>query len=1480
MAIRIEFDENYNAFKPTFVLSTRAGKKIGAIPAREIAFKDNMATYSDIFFSVLKEENGVVYPHWNKLKDFKLLWCKEWNALFEINVEVDQSNSLLKNVSAKSLGEAELSQINLYNIEINTEDDILREDYIPTVLYSTEYKSSLLDRILEKAPHYRIAHVDSWIADIQRQFSFNNKSIYDAMQEIATEIKCIFIIEACFDEYGKIDRKISVYDLESHCNSCGNRDSFVDVCPKCGSENVHHGYGKDTNIFISTKNLADDIKYSTDCDSVKNCFKLSAGDDLMTAAIINCNPNGSPYIWYISNDTKEDMSADLVAKIEEYDQKYVYYQKEHQSVIPSDLRTKYNALVDKYSVYFSHLEKLPEAIVGYPALMTAYYNTIDLFSNLNTNLMPNDSIQSTSAGEEIAKIEGLSNSSVAVQDIGKVSEATATSAVLSYVKAVVDPRYQVKISESSFVLASDNSYGTWSGTFAVTNYSDEEDTATSYSVLFNVDDNYEEFIRQKINKLLSNKTNDATDIKSLFALDADRFQDEIKKYSLSRLVAFYDASQACIDVLIEQGVANSEYWSEQTPDLYSEIYLDYYNKAEYLSVEIKLREEEIAIIAGVFDEEGNIINDGVQTVIEDIRVGIQNDLNFENFLGNDLWNEFVAYRREDTYQNKNYISDGLDNAQLLSNALDFIKTAEKEIFKSATLQHSISATVKNLLVMQEFLPIVENFEVGNWIRVEVDEQIYKLRLLSYEVRFDDLKNLIVEFSDVLSVANGVSDVESILSQAASISTSYDYVARQAKKGDKAQNTMTNILASGLNSALVQIKNNTNEDVVFNNNGLICREYDDVTDSYAPEQFRLTHNILAYTDDNWQSVCAALGKHDYTKWNGSQWETCVGYGLSAKFVNAGHIIGSQIVGGEVVSSNYSPNASGTYIDLINGSFEFAGGKIVYDAAGNALTLRDVIIAWESTNDIPMSRVNGLDQAIEDLQKITGDMDSTVGEIEEDLKDYVDQQDKSLSDTLTEAYEKYAQSKVSELDTAVGNYLGLGGGALVGDTYIVSPYIGGGYLNITSDDNSSRVIIDPNNLTGNDFIFQVHNGQIVTIGVDKNGNAAFNGDIIARSLTLESGVSIPSDNIDGLSDIATSGDYNDLKNKPFIPDSAGSLGIDVDKIMYKGDITQTVKEDSNGLTYTETTVPTSDGNIKYSTYDANEYIVFGRSQGTNVDGENYICVSKDGLLTARNALIYGTVYATDGEFAGKITAKSGKIAGWDISGNSLLREYESGDLTRNVYMQGYGDDEGIAFAVRHKTALEDSWAYDFYIRNDGYFYANNVNINGSFTTLKAGDSYFCSTYVTINAEGRGGIHIGAPVKGEWVDITVRPDIDGVGNIGDPNYQWDRIVVHGWWNQSKRDAKESIDMFDAENAYEELKNLPIYRYFYKSKSQSTQSMAIGTMIDYIPAEAMCTTANGSECYNVSSMMFWNIAASQVMQRKLEDLIVKVNELEDKIN
>ena len=950
MGVKIKFDNMGNIEFPTLVLAAKSGKKFGVIPATEIVFKDNLNSFSEVSFSVYRYNNGEECHLWKDIRDFRLVYSKEWDLWFEITVELSESDDTVKKVVGRTVCEAELSQVMLFNIEINTEDDIARDDYeAPTVLWDNEYpERSLLSRLMEKVPHYSIMHVDSTIAGIQKTFSFDGKSIYDAFMEIAEEIGCIFTFDSGISEDGGVLRKIKVYDLYSNCTSCGYRGDFTGLCPDCGDEMIASSFGEDAKIFVSSDLLADDISFSSDTDSVKNCFKVEGGDDLINATIRNINPNGTDYIWHITKDMKQDMSKELREKLSEYDELYEDWRTSEEITLDNGVVEKYNNIAKKYNYFIKNnafegdsfdvdipetedvpLEELDGgtyrltkgaeveddesdrfpligSIVGYPALMNTYYDTIDLSLFLQTSLMPSVEFSDLNATTELGKLIADNLSPVAVTSLEGLSLTTADSAVLSMAKVLIDPNFKVEIVESIL------NNTTWQGKFKVTNYADEEDVAINggyISVVIN--DDIETYAKQKIEKALDNKSSEDLSITALFEKEKGSFAIELKRYSLDHLNLFQNCCDGALNILIEQGISE-----DKTTEAYTKLYQDYYTKSTMISDEIKTREEEINAIKGVYDEEGDLVVTGIQNLINDKRSDIQAKLDFEDFLEeDDLWLEFCSFRREDKYSNSNYISDGLNNAELFSKAKELFEVASSEIYKSAELQHSISCSLKNLLAIDEFKPLTENFEVGNWIRVRVNDDVYKLRLVSYELTYDDYDRMNVEFSDVLKVPTGISDIKSILDQASSMASSYSAVMHQASQGSSGNKRINNWVENGLSLTTMKIVSSAdNQEIVWDNNGFIMKEYFPITDTFSDKQLKIINKGLYVTDDGWQTSRAGIGNFRYKDPRDNFKEKEV-YGVIADTI-VGNIILGENVGIYTENNSITLNNEGFEISNLN------------------------------------------------------------------------------------------------------------------------------------------------------------------------------------------------------------------------------------------------------------------------------------------------------------------------------------------------------------------------------------------------------------------------------------------------------------------------------------------------------------------------------------------------------------------------------------
>lgn len=863
---KLRMDTSGNVEDISFVLAKKNGDKLGNITnVDNIVAKHSMKEASEFTFAAHKKIGNSIIKCWNDIKDFKLVWIPEWDMWYEITVEVNEKDENIKNVSGKTLGEAELSQIMLYGIEINTETDIAREDYkIPTTFYNPDHpEASLMDRLLtDKAPHYKVKHIDKSLMNLQRTFTFDDTSIYDALQEVSEELDCLFIFGCGSDENGKPERTISVYDLEANCVDCGNRDTFVHKCPKCGSTNIILGYGEYTNVFISRDNLADEITYSVDTDSVKNCMKLEAGDDLMTAAIRSCNPNGTDYIYYFPDETREEMSPELQEKLKSYDALYEKYQSDYNFTINDYFVTNYNALVNKYKTYEESLKdtEIKNPIVGYPKLMRIYFDTIDMVQLLRNKLMPPVDKPDNNAKSQGEYLMANLPSSASTTSLKNLSVSTADNIMVMLAQSIVKGVFKVTVTNTTL------SNNVWKGKFNLENYSDKDDTFTSQFVSISINENYESYVKQRIDSILARSDENYYDIVGLFKQDMTVFKSQLKKYCLNTLQIFQKCCQSCIDMMVQQGISSnstSSIYGINTKVLYENVYIPYYNKMNVIQDEIKVREEELYTVEGKYNNQNQLVRDGIQIEIERIITEVQDALNFKNYIGIDLYKEFSSFIRMDKFSNDNYISDGLNNTDLMKNAIEFITVATKELFKSASLQHSITGTIKNFLRMKEFEPVTNNFKNGNWICVGIDDKVYQLRIIEYEIDFSDTQNISVTFSDVVSAPDGMTDLESILSNSSKMATSYNGVTRQSTINTNFKNKMNEMIAKGLSMTNTKIVSNAdNQDITWDEHGLLCREYDDIISDYTDSQLKIINHGIYITDDNWKTARAGIGNFIY------------------------------------------------------------------------------------------------------------------------------------------------------------------------------------------------------------------------------------------------------------------------------------------------------------------------------------------------------------------------------------------------------------------------------------------------------------------------------------------------------------------------------------------------------------------------------------------------------------------------------------------
>lgn len=1261
------------------ILSTRDHRHLGEIVnVSKLKFTDNLGSAKTLSFEVDKFVGGVKERLWDEIVNFKFVYIRELNTYFEIYIEIDEEDSNKKEITAESACECELSQSYLYNIEINTEEDIMRLDYEPAVFYNPDNtKASLLHRILEKVPAYTIKYVDESLRNILRSFSVNEKTVYDfLMNECATEFNCLFIFDSA-------DRSISVYDLYTTCKDCGYRGDYTDSCPNCNSNNLKY-YGTDTSILVSTDNLTDKVTLEINTDNIKNCYKLEAGDDTMTAAAMTYIPSGGDRIWNFSEEQFKDLPPELSEKI-----------------------ISYNKLYDSKTA-------------DYHALMERIYECIERITYYTSKQMPDITIPDTTAKSEASKLTAENLSPVSLSLLTSyTSLETVNSAIVNYAKVYVRSGFvRIEVDSGSFKYSgtlNGINVGVWTGRLKITNYSNKDDIAYSDTLSLTVNDDYMSFMNEKILKNISESNNEDGSVYDVLNIDnLTSFSSALTLYGLNRLISFRDAINGVLAVLIE---ANG---GTESSELYTPFYKQYYDKLLACNEEIKIRKLQIENL----QEQ--------QELYDSQRIEIQDALNLKKYLGDELYRVFTTYIREDKYKNENYISDGLSNEKIFERAQEFLAKAHEELVKSSHYQHTIQADMHNLLLMEEFTPIANNFELGNWIRVKIDDNIYRLRLISYQIDFDNLNSLNTEFSDVTKTSNGLNDIYGVLKNTKPIISTYNEIVKDATDGKTASDTLDKYKEDGIDCP---VNPSENGEITIDKNGITGRDHDDINDEYSPEQIKITKNVIAFTTDYWKTVKMSLGKTKIT----IDGKTTEEYGVNADFC-----ISSKIVAGNIYSYDYSSTANkGTRLNLDDGTFTLAGGKIVFD--GKKLKISGVEIDWSTTNESTEmwasinANANGITTEVARAKGTEAELSSritqTATEIRTEVKDVKEELTSSITQTATEI-----RTEVNDVNENLMSSITQTAAGIMTEVENVENNL---KSSIVQTESKIRADVASNYETKEDAAstygsirssLSIESDRIsAEIERAEKAEINLNGIITTTERTLSSKIESTERSIN----LSVN---QKLKSYSTTTDMNSAIKLEVDKITSTVSETYETKSDAGAkYEYFESSISQTKDSIKLKV-SANDIIstINQSAEEISIDASK---INLNGTVTANKAFIIdtnGTAHMNNGCTIGP----------FNISNSDLTAYGSDGSYTTiGISPSRYPLSTGLG-GTRH-----------FFVDGSGYIFTdNNIDAKG----YVAGSNLVARAYGSSGSGNLNAVNIGASGGGGYVDVyyqgVFRGDIRG--------------------------------------------------------------------------------------------------------------------------
>lgn len=737
----------------------------------------------------------------------------------------------------------------------------------------------------------------------------------------------------------------------------------------------------------------------------------------------------------------------------------------------------------------------------------------------------------------------------------------------------------------------------------------------------------------------------------------------------------------------------------------------YTNDDSYQEAVAKVKEQDI-VISGIqadIDTEQATINSLLSDLSEINDVCLP-----ENAISSAVYKKLQRFFREGEYSNTNYVVTDLMSAEdIQDEALELYDEGKQVLAKVSQPSFTLSVDAKAFIHMQEFLSFTNQLELGCMVTVEKDEDtFYTPILLEMEFSWDDKEDFSLSFGNRFRLDDAGSTYEELLGTAAntssSISANWESIV-DFKRNYK--NDVADLLNNAFNVALKSIISSADQEIVWDASGLTCRKLNPETHVYDDEQFKIINNMIAFTDDGWNTLKTIIGK---IALDPEQPENTK-YGIAAEV-----LVGQLLAGENLVIAN----DSGTF--RVDGDGVYFGVKKT-DEDGNEIIvdLKDFFSGEldKLTGDIGdlSGKVDENGNVLENLaNQISGVTDGKISSYYQDTAPYGEIPEDVAASADSEEYREAAQhegdlwydttTKLSYRYTKYGDeengyyFLWSEFAGVPEDVY---DKIDGKRTIYTAPpiygfDEGDLWIYDPNTMQIGDTVYMTPNGAeakddlLIATGSNASGYDAALWKKYSTNISKENsstGFSFKLDN-DGMT----------LKN---------------------GDITmEKTVTGANGATYKVNLSPDKGLEI---TKDNSSMFYIDSTTGNVVFAGNLSGATGtfSGALSAATGTFNGTLNGVDGTFSGSLSGASGIFKGTLDVGNGNFTVDSNGNLTANS-----GTFKGSC-----------TW--------------NGKTIDSDYLNLKGLTIKDNSGNVTFAIDQNGKVTLGSTGTISWNDVTGKPD-----------------------------------------------------------------------------------------------------------------------------
>ena len=320
-------------------------------------------------------------------------------------------------------------------------------------------------------------------------------------------------------------------------------------------------------------------------------------------------------------------------------------------------------------------------------------------------------------------------------------------------------------------------------------------------------------------------------------------------------------------------------------------------------------------------------------------------ITLENFFTEDQWIRLSPFIREDEFSDSNFLLNGYESEEEKISIFQELKDSASKTLKTLC-QPSLkfSMNMANILAFPEFKPLVDQFQLGNFVRVHIrDNYIKRTRLLNVHLQFDDLSDFSCDFGNLVTTKSEIDKHAELLQQAVTAGKQVATSAGDWQKAVDKSNKLEEDIANGLTNAALEIGKAAGQSIVWDEHGIWGRKLvDGTTDRYEDEQFRIINNKLVFSNDGFKTSKAVFGS--YTVNGETRW------GPLAEYVTADTIEGKFITGGSIEigtgDTKFIVNEDGSVEIKVGGQDKYASTDALKEI-DNAYRFRIVLSYDKST-----------------------------------------------------------------------------------------------------------------------------------------------------------------------------------------------------------------------------------------------------------------------------------------------------------------------------------------------------------------------------------------------------------------------------------------------------------------------------------------------------------------------------------------------------